>query len=508
MATCVSRRDFLLGAATSTAVLGSGGLHVLSGLPPASAAEANPASNTVVLHPDIEPLVRLLEETQRERLLEQVAARVRRGLSYAEVLTALLLAGVRDIQPRPSVGFKFHAVLVVNPVHLAGLSAPDADRWLPLFWALDYFKRAQASNEAEGGWRMQRVDEKSVPPAHKARQALVEAMDRWNEAAADAAMAGLARTAGIGEVFELLYRYGARDFRSIGHKAIFVANSQRLLAQIGWRHGEPVLRSLAYALLAHEGGNPAERDDPADRPWRRNQKLAAQIPANWQEGKPGREAVLDLLAVLRQGSDEAASQKIVELLRRGTAPQSIWDGIFCGAAELLLRQPGIVALHALTTTNALHHAYQTSGDDLTRRLLLLQNAAFLPMFRNAMQGRGQLHEATIGRLQPGAVANDGRKATEEVFAEMGRDPHAAVGKALGYLQGKGSAEDLIGHARRLVLLKGDDPHDYKFSAAALEDYYHVSADWRDRFLAASVLRLRGSDAKDNELVQRTRRAFQ
>jgi hypothetical protein len=32
-----------------------------------------------------------------------------------------LLAGVRNIEPRPSVGFKFHAVLVVNPVHLASL---------------------------------------------------------------------------------------------------------------------------------------------------------------------------------------------------------------------------------------------------------------------------------------------------------------------------------------------------------------------------------------------------
>jgi hypothetical protein len=34
------------------------------------------------------------------------------------VLAALLLAGVRNIQPRP-VGFKFHAVLVVNSAHLA-----------------------------------------------------------------------------------------------------------------------------------------------------------------------------------------------------------------------------------------------------------------------------------------------------------------------------------------------------------------------------------------------------
>ena len=99
-----------------------------------------------------------------------------------------------------------------------------------------------------------------MPPATKARQAFIEAMDAWDEAAADAAMAGLARTGGRrARCFELLYRYGARDFRSIGHKAIFVANSQRVLSQIGWRYAEPVLRSLAYALLMHEG----EQSGPA-----------------------------------------------------------------------------------------------------------------------------------------------------------------------------------------------------------------------------------------------------
>ena len=52
----------------------------------------------------------------------------------------------------------------------------------------------------------------------------------------------LARSTGAAEVMELFWRYGARDFRDIGHKAIFVANSYRTLQTIGWRHAEPVLR--------------------------------------------------------------------------------------------------------------------------------------------------------------------------------------------------------------------------------------------------------------------------
>ena len=86
---------------------------------------------------------------------------------------------------------------------------------------------------------------------------------RWTNgttAPPDVAVAALARTAGAQEVFERFCRYGARDFRDIGHKAIYVANSWRTLQTIGWQHAEPVLRSLAYALLEHEGENPAGRD--------------------------------------------------------------------------------------------------------------------------------------------------------------------------------------------------------------------------------------------------------
>ena len=281
-----------------------------------------------------------------------------------------------------------------------------------------------------------------------------------------------------------------------------------MLTQVGWRHAEPVVRSLAYALLAHEGDNPARRDAPADHAWRRNQGLADQFPADWPAGKIGREASVDLLAALRHSSSDDACDVVVKLLRQGTAPQSLWDGLFCGAAELLLRQPGIVALHAVTTTNALHRAYQTSGDDRTRRLLLLQSSAFLPLFRQAMEGRGGLHDVAIDRLEPIPLSGDGAQAVEEVFGEIGHDRQQAVGKAFGFLQGKGAAKDLMEAARRLILLKGSDPHDYKFSVAALEDFYQVSPPWRDRFLAASMVQLRGSTEKDNALVARIRAAVQ
>jgi hypothetical protein len=391
---------------------------------------------------------------------------------------------------------------------LASLASPDSDRWLPIFWAIDYFKDSQARDVREGNWTMAPVDDSAVPQARKARSAFTSAMDQWDEAAADAAIAGLARSAGASEIYEILFRYGARDFRSIGHKAIYVANSLRTLQCIGWQHAEPVLRSLAYALLNHDGeDNPANHDYAADRSWRRNQDRMARIKEDWTGGTPSSGAATDLLGTLRQGSDDEACDHVVTLLNQGAGPQSIWDALLGGAAELMLRQPGLVSLHAVTTTNALHYAFQASGDDHTRRMLLLQNASFLTLFRAAMAGRGKLREARIDQLEPLAVTTGGPGAIEEIFASSSRDRMTAARKSLAYLEAGHDPTPVIDAARRLVFLKGDDPHDYKFSSAVLEDYYHASPKWRDRFLASSLLLLPGSADKDNNLVKRARSAL-
>jgi hypothetical protein len=502
-----NRRDFLHTATAAGAALGFGDLALFSSLPAVSAADMRLDQSAVDLGADIEPLVRLLEETPRSRLLEQVAGRIQGGLTYRELLAALLLAGVRNVQPRPSVGFKFHAVLVVNSVHLAALASPEQDRWLPIFWALDYFKDSQARDEREGDWTMGPVDEGAVPAADKARDAFIRAMENWDEPAADAAVASLARHATEQEIFELFYRFGGRDFRSIGHKAIFVANGQRTLKFVGRPRSEAVLRSLAYALLMHEDGNPAQRDAEADRPWRENQQRLAQIRSGPGPGQTSSEATTDLLATLRSGSYGDAADAVVDLLNRGIAPQSIWDGLFCGAGELLLRQPGIVALHAVTTTNAIHFAYRSTDSQETQRLLLLQNAAFLPMFREAMRGRGQVAQAAVDQLQPAALEQAGPEAVAEILADVPGQRRTAVQKVLAYAASGSPMEPLLHATRQQMLLKGNDAHDYKFGSAALEDYAAVSPAWRDRYLAACMMQFNGAGEADSGLVDRTRAAF-
>jgi hypothetical protein len=498
-----TRRRFLTGAAAAL-----GGFGFLSRLPALSADEVKNAGRAFVqLSDDIEPLVRLIEETPRDKVIDAAVGKIKDGTSYQQLLAAILLAGVRGIKPRP-VGFQFHAVLVVHSAHLASLAAVDKDRWLPLLWAVDNFKASQATNkEKNDGWMMPPVDDSKVPTAFAARAAFIDAMDNWDVEAADVAVAGLARTASAGDVIELFWRYGCRDFRDIGHKAIFVANSWRTLQTIGWRHAEPVLRSLVFALLEHEGDNPAKRDADPDRPFRDNQKRAADIGDCWQSGTLSPEATADFLAALRTADAAGACDEVVALRKKGVHPQSVWDGLFLTAVELLMRQPGIVGLHCVTSVNALHHAWQSSDNGETRRLLMLQGAAFLTMFRKAMEGRGgKLADLRLDALEPAKAKDD--FTAEGIFADVGKDRTAAARKTLASLQhDPRQAEPLMAAARRLIFAKGDNAHDYKFSSAALEDYYHVSPHWRPRYLAAATVQLRGAGDKDNALIQRTRDAM-
>ena len=73
-----SRRQFLRSAAGG-AILGMTDLRFASQLPSVSAEEAKLKPEVVRLRPEIEPLVRFLEETPREKLVDETIARIKRG---------------------------------------------------------------------------------------------------------------------------------------------------------------------------------------------------------------------------------------------------------------------------------------------------------------------------------------------------------------------------------------------------------------------------------------------
>ena len=235
----------------------------------------------VKFRPEIEPVVRLIEDTPRDRALEVVIAQLKKGLSYKNLLAGLFLAGIRNIKPRP-VGFKFHAVMVINSAHVLGQSSAVTERLLPLLWALDNFKGSQAQDVKEGDWVLGPVDE--MPPSQAASSEGGTRRARWRSGTPRRPTRPSPRSAaaaGAAETMEPLWRAGVRDQRDIGHKAIFTAQSWRTLQTIGWEHAEPVLRSLVFGMLDLRGDS---RPRPVG-PYEANLENAAKIRPEWTIGR-------------------------------------------------------------------------------------------------------------------------------------------------------------------------------------------------------------------------------
>jgi hypothetical protein len=493
------RRRFLQSATALGLGAGLGNWTSLRAITPASAAEMSIGPDAVRFRPEIEPVVRWIEETDRDRIFDEAVARLKAGLSYHDLLAGLFLAGIRNIQPRP-VGFKFHAVLVINSAHILGQSAATHDRLLPLFWALDNFKGSQAQDIKEGDWTLDTVDEAHLPSPSRAKAAFVKAMDDWDVDAADVAVAALCRSAGAAEVMEAFWRVGVRDQRNIGHKAIFTAQCWRTLQAIGWQHAEPVLRSLAYGLLDLQG----DKHRAPVGPYEANLDNAGKIRGDWQVGRPDPDATRALLETIRHAEPEAASAAVVPLLNKGVAPESLWDAVVLAGSELMLRSPGIISLHAMTSSNALHYIFRVSGDDTTRRLALLQAVGWMPLYRNRARPPETL---AIDALEPIRPEGSGEEAVGDIFATVNSSRADAARKTIGYLADGGSSDAIFAAARRMIFHKGTDSHDYKYGAAAWEEFLLASdPKWQAPLTAAIMSHLPGASTPESPLMKRAREA--
>ena len=65
----------------------------------------------------------------------------------------------------------------------------------------------------------------------------------------------------------------------------------------------------------------------------------------------------------------------------------------------------------------------------------------------------------------------------------------------------------MNQARRLVFLKGNDAHDYKFSSAVLEDYAHVSPGVAESVSGVELVLSAGGGCEGEWAVGRVRAAL-
>jgi len=480
---------------------------------PASADEAKVTPDLIRFSPEIEPIVRLIEETPREKCVPVFIEQLRHGLPYRHFLAAQYLAAIRAARFHAgrAQGYS-HNAFVVHSIHRLSLDLPVAERLLPSFYNIDNFKGMQ-----QGYGKVTGTPELTgtLPPAERADEELHAAMREWDSERAERAIVALARSQGAPRVFEPLWHYAGRDWGFIGHNAILVANSCRLLETIGWQHAEPLLRFIVQGLA---GWGKEHAEHPDVRPYWRNlprvEKSIGLLPGDWAVSTGNDGLTKDLVVLIRESKADEACELAVRHLTEGKAKAgAVWDAVHLAAGELHLgvklskdQQWNGNALHANTSTNVIHYAFRVSVKPENRLLLLLQALAWTGLFRDLLRKRNPDQVQDIVGLIGADLPEKPEAAIEDILTTRTAQPVEAARKAFTFALRSPGTGPLLLTANRLLALKTRDVHDIKFAVAIAEDLSLVSPQWQPHVIAAGVYSLQRTDRPENPLMQQVREA--
>jgi len=437
-------------------------------------------------------------------VFDLAAEKIRRGATQREMLGGVLLAGVQDVRPWPP-GVKFHVVLMVPSAMQLSEAADAEDSWLPIFFNINVLKDAQEMDVREGDWSLPPAPPPLTDDPARARRSLIDSLERWDVELADRAATAAARLLDLDDLFEILWPMGARDFSNIGHLMIHASQAHRALRMIDGHHREPVIRSLVHGLL---GGRPGRTTAFFER----NRERIPEIPAGWEAGRPDPEVSHEILIKMRTATAGEAVDLILALLKRGVAAESIWDGLRLIASEILFRLAGstirnaqLLGVHPMTILNAFDHASRTTSREQTRRLLLLQAAAWLPTARDVLQGSKGL--SMKGPGLDGLEISDDPGTVEKAIEEASRSHLRSASLSLRVTREPQRAAEFIRRFRSLTLRKAAEHHHHKYAAAVFEEFPRTNPRWGSYLLAVCPSYLSNPADPDSEVTARARAAL-
>ena len=515
-------RRWFLQTMAGTASLGLADVTSLRRLGAFAAEQPAPGSDKVRFGPDIEPIVRLIEETPRAQCVPVLIEQLRLGLPYRRFLAGVFFAGIRRLNSN-------HDVYKIQPVHQVSMDVRPEERLLPLFWAVDGFKQRQEDfpnpplTELQG----------HLPSAEQAPAELASAIERADFDAAERALVVQARHLGARQTMEQLWLYGCRNGGQGGHAAIVVSSCLRALETIGWQHAEPVLRFVLRDVYSLGGqGKPDRYFLPNVA---RVDRHLDKLPTSWPAGGGDRAATTELFGLLRAGKADQGCEQAIQQLLSGIQAQSIWDAVHLAAAELMVRHSsgwGVASrpLHSNTSASALHYAFRTCDSARTRLLVLLQAVAWMGDKTNAELSDKNLRDIQITELPRVTLPATSEEAVAEVFSLLPSRHYHWDAKAKTAVTTYGNRADADEACRKVFVLAKERPevvplyvqaaqgwmcqkatgdaHDYKFLTAILEDAQWVSPEWRPHLLAASVHFFHGKQSLDHPVVQQARDSLQ
>ena len=320
----------------------------------------------------------------------------------------------------------------------------------------------------------------------------------------------MARHGLASDAFAMLWRYGARDYRNIGHKAIYVANAQRTLQTIGWQHAEPVLRSLVQSLSDFGPKQQVNGYAFDDQCYGGNLKLVkdsfAKLPSLWTSDEAA--GTLDVLETIRKAKpDEACAEISARLVQGKTNAAGVWDAAHLAAAELRMR------------TGQQRDRWPARGQLDERAASRISGCAgfsdTVPAAAASRRLGGTISDRLPARAKtacarfrsPSLEPSAKDAPLEEIFANVPAKADAAASQVLRLAANPASRRAYLAAALRSTAAKADEVHFYKYLAALMEDAALAQPRWQPHLIAATAYYLKGSNDAEPAAMKRAREAL-
>ena len=455
-------------------------------------------------------LVRLVEDTAPEEMMDAAVARLRAGVDPAQMLAAAGLAVSRATELPP--GHHGGPVHPVSGLYALGQLSARLDAEHALLPALQSVALANKHihHPDMGPGAMPVLDCAALAGESKDAllRGLAHALSTRLAASAERHLLALLDVASRGEIMEVLLEVALPRNALDDHYFLYPVYAFRALDQIGWQHAATLLRPPVRYLARHPeldiGGEDShyyeegialyENQGALDRRAARSGVDIDSVPLETQRDESDAIAMLaDRIGSLERIQD--ANEPMLEALAHGLSLSAAGEGLSIGGARLFLRSnsgnPFDVHIH--TGINARRYLLRLEGLSVRTKALALLSWAHGAEVR-------YLDETLHWRLEPDAGvlsgAPEGDAELLDAIAEsIMRQPQidvrtSTVGNIAELLAPESNREALalawryaqLGHDAepffRLMaeLVCRDDVsemHAYKLQQAAYEEYHHT-----------------------------------
>jgi uncharacterized protein (DUF1778 family) len=441
-----SRRRFLAEVGQGMLVASVGSTLALD-LGLASKALAGDAPAGRLTFGSIEPLVDLMQETQADKLLPLVVAKLQNGTELRTIVAAAALANARAFGGHDYDGY--HTFMALSPAYQMAQELPEKRRALPVLKVLHRNARFIENAKAHSHDAMHPVAAAAISESDLSGPALRDAMRHADQATAEQRLAALTKNS-LDEAYNDL-QFCVQDDVDV-HRVVIAWRAWATLDLTGKEQALTLLRQSVRFCVDSEQQNIKNKREPGVRA--ALTKLLDQyklLGRKTGDRKAEDSWIEKLCQTIYAGNRDQAADAVAAALAEGMATADIGEAISLAANRLVLRDPGraradtgkpigsihgaSVGVHASDSANAWRNIARVTDHRNTVASLIVAGyhtagqagqagRAPLPWAENLEAVKGKDAKSLLGEVETAVKAKDQVQVTAIVqrYGDLGLAP--------------------------------------------------------------------------------------